>query len=206
MLIIERDKHIPYTLQPDGRYEQTRDHGARVAFVDHDEYTEDELQRLEQLEAKWSISPGDCVLEPGCGSGRLTERLVAAVGPEGVVIACDTSSTMVERARARVSAPSLSVVCRDVAAMHDFCEEVFDHAICLDVFPLFPHPETVLQTLRSLLKPGGRLWIHQMEDHEHDGRPMPERDDLIALLALTGFLVDDIRIDGDGYALDAWRI
>src|SRR5215475_862965 len=43
--------------------------------------------------------PGDRALEVGCGTGYLSRRLAAAVGPEGTVLGVDPSGSLLERAR-----------------------------------------------------------------------------------------------------------
>jgi phosphatidylethanolamine/phosphatidyl-N-methylethanolamine N-methyltransferase len=52
--------------------------------------------------AALDLSPGDTVLELGCGDGRSLHRLRTRVGPEGWVVALDYSAGMVRRARERV--------------------------------------------------------------------------------------------------------
>src|SRR4051794_31639145 len=44
---------------------------------------------------------GETVLDAGCGSGRLTERLIQRV-PHGRVIGVDVSSSMIDAARTRL--------------------------------------------------------------------------------------------------------
>jgi len=59
--------------------------------------------KIERLLAKAVIRPGAWVLEPGCGSGRLTEILADAVGSDGRVVIMDISPQMVAACRARSS-------------------------------------------------------------------------------------------------------
>jgi trans-aconitate 2-methyltransferase len=69
------------------------------------EWAGDVLERLAGL------SPAATVLDVGCGTGRVTELLVALV-PEGRVLAVDASREMVELARARLGGRA-EVLCQD---------------------------------------------------------------------------------------------
>ena len=50
------------------------------------------------------LSPGDVVLDIGCGTGLCFERLVARVGPTGRVVGVDASADMLAVAAERVAA------------------------------------------------------------------------------------------------------
>jgi len=50
------------------------------------------------------LSPGDVVLDVGCGTGLCFERLVARIGPTGRVIGIDPSADMLAIAAERVAA------------------------------------------------------------------------------------------------------
>ena len=61
-------------------------------------FTPEEEPKIERLLAMWNLKPGDRVVEPGCGSGRLTEHLARAVGNNGHVLAVDISRGMIDKA------------------------------------------------------------------------------------------------------------
>src|SRR3954452_18482028 len=69
----------------------------------------DVLARLE------GIAPEATVLDVGCGTGRVTEALLALV-PRGRVLAFDASAEMVELPRARLG-DRAEVWCGDVLAL-----------------------------------------------------------------------------------------
>jgi len=56
--------------------------------------------RVDAFVRRWKIKPGDRVLEPGCGAGRLTEVLAALTGPAGSVVAFDASPEFMRPDRA----------------------------------------------------------------------------------------------------------
>ena len=66
-------------------------------------YGEDEQKKLERLFSHIGSFEGMTVLEPGCGTGRLTEVLSNQVGAKGKVVALDISPKMVDVARERLS-------------------------------------------------------------------------------------------------------
>jgi len=107
---------------------------------------------------RWGIGRGDWVLEPGCGSGRLTAVLAELTGPAGHVLAFDASAEFI-RAGTRRELP-------EHVSLHAFRMETaplplssFDHAVCFNVFAhLLPHERTA-RRLAAALRPGGVLWI-----------------------------------------------
>ena len=107
---------------------------------------------------RWGIRPGDRILEPGCGSGRLTSILAKLTGPSGRVLAFDASPEFI-RAGTRRRLPAH-------ATLHAFRMETaplpraaFDHVVCFNAFPhLVPQGRTA-RRLAEALRPGGVLWI-----------------------------------------------
>lgn len=64
-------------------------------------YGGEQAPKLERLAWHCGSLDGRIVLEPGCGTGRLTQWLACAVGPTGCVHACDISRLMVHKALER---------------------------------------------------------------------------------------------------------
>jgi ubiquinone/menaquinone biosynthesis C-methylase UbiE len=176
----------------------------------------DETARLARFEAEWAIKPGDRVLEPGCGSGRLTERLAAAVGPAGLVLALDLSEAMVERARQRGLPRQVRLRCASVEVVPS-PDAGFDHVICLNVLPHLARPAKVLAELHRVLAPGGHLWVNhfacrdevnafhanlEAPVREHRIPPLPE---LERLLQAAGFQVAAASDAASGFRLHGVR-
>lgn len=115
-----------------------------------------------------AVTEGKDVLDVACGTGVLfpdyLERNVASV------TAVDISPEMVKIAREKF--PEVNVLCGDVETV-DFGRK-FDCIMVYNAFPHFPHPEHLISTLSSLLKPGGTLTVaHGMSraaiDRHHEG-------------------------------------
>lgn len=129
------------------------------------EFPPKEEMKLQCFLRMWNIQPGQRVLEPGCGSGRLTVHLAEAVGAGGHVLAIDLSPGMIRRARAHGLPPQAKFA---VQSLNSLTEPAgtFDQVICLNVFPHFSnHPHALAQIAR-VLKPGGHLWVNHFEGRE----------------------------------------
>jgi demethylmenaquinone methyltransferase/2-methoxy-6-polyprenyl-1,4-benzoquinol methylase len=170
--------------------------------------------KLVRFMAAWGLRPGARVLEPGCGTGRLTQRLAAAVGPHGLVVACDPSPGMIRAARARNLPPQVRLVESTVIALDEPADS-FDIVICFCVFPhLAPHPQSVAAMAR-LLRPGGDLWVNHFEGREqlnafHRGAApevadhmLPPEEAMRRMIAAAGLEWISLTDTPDEYALHA---
>ena len=113
-------------------------------------FAPEEQAKLPRFLQMWSIEPGQHVLEPGCGSGRLTACLARAVGPSGRVLAIDLSPGMIECAKAHGLPPQAEFA---VQSLNTLCEPPgsFDRVICLNVFPHFSNHPHALAQIASML-------------------------------------------------------
>src|SRR6187551_2251898 len=84
----------------------------------------------EHLRAAYGISPGDEVLDIGCGTGLTTREAARAAAP-GRVVGVDISGRMLERARQLTAAERLDNVRyeRGDAQVHSFDPAGFDVVI-----------------------------------------------------------------------------
>jgi arsenite methyltransferase len=107
------------------------------------------------------LSPGERVLDLGCGAG--TDTLVAAqmVTPEGHVTGIDMTPEMLAKARtaaAEMTAANVEFVEGDVEQL-PFADQSFDVAISNGVIDLIPDKDAVFSGLFRVLRPGGRIQI-----------------------------------------------
>ena len=177
-------------------------------------FSPEEEAKLQTFFLSWNIQPGDRVLEPGCGSGRLTRLLAEAVGEEGLVFACDLSSGMIESARARQLPGNVeTAVCSVNSVPFDAC--FFDKVICVNTFPHLSDFGHALAEMTRVLKPRGDLWINHFRDrnhvndfHRHSsavicGHLIPGETEMQRLLDEAGFEVADYSDTDDMYSVHA---
>ena len=179
------------------------------------EYGPEEITKLDRLFAHIGPLRGLKVLEPGCGTGRLTEILSDHVGPRGVVVALDISPMMIKAARGRtVTRENIEI---HLSAVEDFPmeEKEYDLILCHQVFPHFEDKKKALTSLSKALKPEGRLIvIHFINFDEINDRHrkagtavemdmMPEQDEMKYLFWEAGLDIECIFDDNQGYFLSA---
>lgn len=180
--------------------------GIRAMFgplmASHDEVTFDELQP----------SPGDHVLDLGCGLGHYSERLTERVGPNGRVVGVDLSHVYIEEAKRRSRGTGI-VEYRQADAMDlPFPDASFDAVHVHRVLAYVADPDKAITEALRVLRPGGRVALVEPDmgatffDHPNADiarRPFPLGDDhrnpligrqLFAKLVLAG--LRDVHTDG----------
>lgn len=99
------------------------------------------------------LAGGELVLDAGCGSGRVTEALIARL-PHGRVIAVDQSASMVAAARVRLG-EGADVRVSDLLQLE--LEEPVDAILSTATFHWIADHDLLFRRLRAALLPGGRL-------------------------------------------------
>jgi ubiquinone/menaquinone biosynthesis C-methylase UbiE len=110
---------------------------------------EETLKRAQPLQ-------GERVLDVGCGTGVLLERLVDRY-PDSQLTGVDLSPAMVAQARRRLP-ERVTLDVADAEAL-PFPDHSFDLVFSVSSFHFWPAPELALADLRRVLRPGGRLVI-----------------------------------------------
>src|SRR3954462_13935711 len=108
------------------------------------------LEGMERLD----LHGDETVLDAGCGSGRLTERLIDRV-PDGRVIGVDVSASMIDAARKRLGADAALRVA-DLVGL-DLGGETVDVVFSTATFHWIADHDALFASLRAVLRPGGRL-------------------------------------------------
>lgn len=106
-----------------------------------------------------ALSPGDLVLDVGCGPANFTRRFAVAVAPDGLAVGYDGSAPMLHRAAAearREETPALALV-RGEASELPFEDASFDAVCCYAALHLFPDPLATLDEFARVIRPGGQL-------------------------------------------------
>ena len=105
------------------------------------------------------IAKGTSVADIGAGSGYLTVRLAARVGPAGHVFATDVQPQMLNILARRLSDRKITNVTLIEGTLDDpkLPPASVDLALMVDVYHELSQPQAILRHLREALKPGGRL-------------------------------------------------
>ena len=105
------------------------------------------------------IPKGATVADIGAGSGYITVRLAARVGPSGRVFANDVQPQMLNILSRRLSNARITNVTLIEGTLDDpkLPPASVDMAMKVDVYHELSQPQTMLRHLRESLKPGGRL-------------------------------------------------
>lgn len=135
---------------------------ALARFIDERATRPDQRQAHDALLAALAPQAGERLLDLGCGSGVLTRRLAAQVGPSGEVVGVDISRAMLDYARQQTAADQVSPAPRyeqaDATSL-PFPDGYFHGALMARTLMHVPDPQAVLTELRRVMMPGGRLAI-----------------------------------------------
>jgi SAM-dependent methyltransferase len=126
------------------------------------------------IHEKAIFMPGSRVLEAGCGVGAQTLQL-ARRNPKVEFVAIDRSAESLDIARSRVESAGLTNVEFHRADIHalPFADAAFDGAFLCFVLEHLGSPETALQEIRRVTRPGSKLCAFE-GDH---GTVLPHPDD-----------------------------
>lgn len=122
------------------------------------------------------VTPGEAVLDVGCGTGTLAILARQRVGPGGTVCAIDASPAMISRARRKAARASVDVAFEIAAAEQlPFSDCRFDVALSTVMLHHLPRHarQQSAREMRRVLKPGGRVLVVDF------GTPSRERRSLI---------------------------
>lgn len=163
------------------------------------EFTAAERRTVDAFVRRWRIQPGDRVLEPGCGSGRLTVVLAALTGPAGRVVAFDSSAELMRLAARRKLPPHVTLHTARAATL-PLAPASFDHVVCFNVFPHLVPQGAMARRLAAALRPGGVFWIahtcsRQFVNAAHRRGPPSLRDHLLPAPRLLARLLRDAGLD-----------
>jgi SAM-dependent methyltransferase len=123
----------------------------------------------EHLRAAYGISPGDEVIDIGCGTGLTTREAARAAAP-GRVVGVDVSERMLERARQLTAAEGPDNVRYELgdAQLHRFDPAGFDVAISRFGTMFFSDPAAAFANIAAALRPEARLVLLVWQRLEHN--------------------------------------
>lgn len=168
---------------------------------------------LEMLE----ISPGDRVLDVGCGPGNFTRDFARAAGPAGLAVGIDASQTMLAAAVREGGGPNLAYLRGDACAL-PFADGVFDAVCCFAALYLIDDAMAAIDEIARVLAPGGRVALlascargpleprpARSVAHALTGIRIFGRDELTGALSARGLTAVSRRLAGLGQFVSARR-
>ena len=134
-----------------------------------------------ELIVRYGLKEGMDYLDCGCGPGRLIELLKSKY-PTLSCIGLEMDPILVDAANGMLSSRGYSdcQVVQGTAESPGLEKESFDFITMRLVLEHVPDPVVALESLRRLLRPGGRLLIisNDFENHTRTWPPVPELDSL----------------------------
>ena len=156
----------------------------------------------ERLAALAELSPGQSVLDVGCGTGSLALVARRRVGAGGAVHGVDASPAMIARARRKAGAKGLDVAFAVARAQAlPFPDAHFDVVLCTLMLHHLPRAARAqcMREIRRVLAPGGRVLAVDFEPgrrgggllsrlHRHGHVPLEQ---IVALLQDAGLRLQE---------------
>ena len=147
-----------------------------------------------------ALKPGETIADVGAGTGIYTRLFAQAVGPTGTVTATDLAPKFLSYIAANAAKDGLKNV-RTLQAgdrtsnLPPSSVDVIFHS---DVYHHFEYPMIMNADLRRALKPGGRLYVLEMEkEGGNTAHVRAPKDAVIAEIEKSGFtLVEQVKVPG----------
>jgi ubiquinone/menaquinone biosynthesis C-methylase UbiE len=132
------------------------------------------------------VREGMVVLELGCGTGYFTGEIARRVGETGKVIAADLQQGMLDMVKSKFSGTELE----NRIMLHKCEEDKIGVTEKVDLIVAFfmvhevPDRKRMLLELKSILKPGGSVYIAEFRGHP----PKKAFEDMVIMAKEVGFV------------------
>jgi arsenite methyltransferase len=123
----------------------------------YDHLSDSQFAGGKRLVERMEVEAGACVLDVGCGTGRLARWLAERVGPSGSVVGIDPLPDRVAIARGK--APGIPFEVGRAEDLSAFPKQHFDAVVMSAVFHWVDDKPKALREVHRVLRPGGRLGV-----------------------------------------------
>ena len=171
----------------------------------------DTARKIERVLDAAGLDTGMIVADVGCGTGVLAGPILKRLGSNGKLYEIDFAARMIAVNRQLHRDNRIRFLTADVMAL-PVAPESCHAVIAFCCLPHFDDKAGALTSLRTILKPGGRLIVshldsaadlnafHRSTDPVVSEDSLPDADALTAMLERAGFTVDE-AIDRKGFYL-----
>lgn len=146
--------------------DHTQDPDFFVRFMDEAQKPAGIQESKRIMRERMALTPGEAVLEVGCGPGTDVFDVADLVGPAGRVVGLDASATMIEAARRRAAELNIRVPVTfevgDVQAL-PFADGTFDVCRAARLLEHLPDPARALGEMVRVTRPGGRIVVFDFD-------------------------------------------
>ena len=147
------------------------------------------------------LTPGKTAVDLGTGSGFYLPFLCEAVGPRGKIYGLDLEAQAIAHVRAKPEIAAFQqlalMTITPPPAPLPLPDGFADYAFLAFVFHEFDPIDIVLQELKRILHPGGRLTIIEWSKTERDKGPpadqVPSLPEILSALSRAGFADPQVR-------------
>jgi ubiquinone/menaquinone biosynthesis C-methylase UbiE len=158
-----------------------------------DDPERDTWQKPDALVAALALRPGMAVADLGAGTGYLSRRLSAAVGPAGTVFAADVEPALVVQLRERAEQEGTANVTPVLASAGDprLPAGGVDVVLVLDTYHHIDDRPAYFRRLARALRPGGRVVVIDWQKRKLPVGPPPDhklpRAQVVEEMAAAGY-------------------
>jgi arsenite methyltransferase len=121
------------------------------------------IKRRRRIMATLALQAGEAILDVGSGPGHQVFEMSSIVGPDGRVQGVDPAESAIAIASRRCSGLSNVQFELGDAAQLPFDDETFDAVMSSQVFEYLENVSGGLQEIYRVLRPGGRVLIHDTD-------------------------------------------